>query len=122
MIYSHDEISVPMNIDPELRSKNLAYRLDHDIHEEDLNELQSSVRGEITPGSIIEVDPATALKAATDNPPYAWSIHATMQFLINHYEEFNHKLELNGSLQKFSTSATPPKFPGKSSQISELHA
>ena len=24
-------------------------------------------------------------------------------------------------MQKFSTSATPPKFPGKSSQISELH-
>jgi hypothetical protein len=24
-------------------------------------------------------------------------------------------------LQKFSTSTTPPKYPGKSSQISELH-
>ena len=63
----------------------------------------------------------TALKAATDNPTYAWSIHAKTQFLIKHYEEFNHKLELNGSLQKFSTSATPPKFSSKSSQISELH-
>ena len=110
-----------MNIDPELRSKNLVYGLAHDIHQEDLNELQASVKGEITPGSFIEVDPATALKAATVNPPYAWSIHATTQFLIKHYEEFNHKLELTGSLQKFSTSATPPKFPSKSSQISELH-
>ena len=35
--------------------------------------------------------------------------------------DFNHKLELTGSLQKFSTSATPPKFLSKSSQISELH-
>ena len=57
----------------------------------------------------------------TKNPPYAWSIHATTQFSIKHYVEFNHMLELNGSLQKFSTSAVPPKFLGKSSQISELH-
>jgi hypothetical protein len=70
---------------------------------------------------MIEVNPATALKAATDNPPYAWSIHATTQFLIKHYEEFNHKLDLNGSLQKFSASAIPLMFPGKSSQISKLH-
>ena len=121
MIYSREEISVAMNIDPDLRSKNLVHGLAQDIHEEDLNELQASVQEEITPGSMFEVDPATALKAATDNPPYAMSIHATTQFLIKHYEEFNHKLELIGSLQKFSTSATPPKFPGKSSQISELH-
>ena len=93
MIYSRDEISVAMNIDPELRSKNLVYGLAHDIHQEDLNELQASVKGEITPGSMIEVDPATALKGATDNPPYAWSIHATTHFLIKQYEEFNHKLE-----------------------------
>ena len=105
LIYSRGEISVAMNIDPELRSKNLVYGLAHDIHQEDLNELQASVKGEITPGSFIEVDPAIALKAATDNPPYAWSIHATTQFRIKHYEEFNHKLEFNGSLQKFSTSA-----------------
>ena len=65
----------------------------------DLNELQASVRGEITHGRMIEVNPATALKAVTDNPPYAWSIHATTQFVIKHYEEFNHKLELYGSLQ-----------------------
>ena len=56
-----------------------------------------------------------------DNPPFAWTIHATTQYLLKNYEEFNHKLDLTGSLQKFSTSATPPKFPGKSSQISELH-
>jgi hypothetical protein len=79
------------------------------------------VKGEITTGSMIEVEPATALKAETDNPPYAWSIHATTQFLIKYYEEFNHKLESNGSLQKFSTSAIPPNFSGKSSQISEPH-
>ena len=79
MIYSRDEISVAMNIDPELRSKNLVYGLAHDIYQKDLNELQASVRGEITPGSIIEVDTATELKTATDNPPYAWSIHATTQ-------------------------------------------
>ena len=121
LIYSRDEISVAMNIDPELRSTNLVYGLAYDIHQKDLDELQASVKGEITPGSFIEVDPATALKAATDNPPYAWSIHATTQFLIKHYEEFNHKLELNGSLQKFSTSPTSPKFLSKSSQISELH-
>ena len=53
MIYSRDEISVAMNIDPKLRSKNLVYGLAHDIYEKDLNELQGSVRGEITPGSII---------------------------------------------------------------------
>ena len=45
LIYSRDEISVAMNIDPELRSKNLVYGLAHDIHQEDLNELQASVRG-----------------------------------------------------------------------------
>ena len=82
MIYSREEISEAMNIDPDLRSKNLVYGLAQDIHEEDLNELQASVKGEITPGTMIEVDPATALKAATENPPYAWSIHATTQFLI----------------------------------------
>jgi hypothetical protein len=83
--------------------------------------MQAAVRGEITPASIIEVNPATALKAAMDNPPFAWTIHATTQYLIKNYDDFNHKLELTGSLQKFSTSVTPPKFPGKSSQISELH-
>jgi hypothetical protein len=83
--------------------------------------MQAAVRGEITPASIIEVNPATALKAAMDNPPFAWTIHATTQYLIKNYDDFNHKLELTGSLQKFSTSLTPPKFPGKSSQISELH-
>ena len=50
-----------MNIDPELRSKNLVYGLAQDIHEEDLNEFQTSVAGEITPESMIEVDPAAAL-------------------------------------------------------------
>ena len=121
MIFSRDEISVAMNIDPDLRSTKLVYGLAQDIHDEDLNELQAAVQGEITPGSMIVVDPATALKAAMDNPPFAWTIHATTQYLIKNYEEFNHKLELTGSLQKFSTSATPTKFPSKSSQISELH-
>ena len=121
MIFSRDEISVAMNIDPDLRSTKLVYGLAQDIHDEDLNELQAAVRGEITPGSMIVVDPATALKAAMDNPPFAWTIHATTQYLIKNYEDFNHKLELTGSLQKFSTSATPTKFPSKSSQISELH-
>ena len=64
LIYSRDEISVAMNIDLELSSKNLVYGLAYDIHQEDLDELQVSVKGEITPGSFIEVDPATALKAA----------------------------------------------------------
>jgi hypothetical protein len=64
-----------------------------DIHEEDLNELQAAVRVEITPGSVIEVDPAIALKAATDTPPYALSIHATEQFLNKHYKKFKRKLE-----------------------------
>jgi hypothetical protein len=57
---------------------------------------------------LIEFDPATALKAAMDNPPFAWTFHATTQYLIKNYEEFNHKLELTDSLQKFSTSAAPP--------------
>ena len=110
-----------MNIDPDLRSTKLVYGLAQDIHDEDLNELQAAVRGEITPGSMIEVDPATALKAATDNPLFAWTIHATTQYLIKNYKEFYHKLEVTAFLQKFSTSATSPKFPGKSSRISELH-
>ena len=121
LIFSREEISAAMNIDPDLRSTKLVYGLAQDIYDEDLNELQAAVQGEIIPGSIIEVDPATALKAATDNPLFAWIIHATTQYLIKNYEVFNHKLELTGSLQKFSNSATPPKFPGKSSQISELH-
>ena len=121
IIFSRDEISAAMNIAPDLRSTKLVYGLSQDIHDEDLHELQSAVQGEIAPGTMIEVDPATALKAATDNPPFAWIIHATTQYLIKNYEDFNHKLELTGSLQKFSNSATPPKFPGKSSQISELH-
>ena len=86
-----------------------------------MNKLQAAVQGEITPGSMIVVDPATALKAAMDNPPFAWTIHAMTQYLIKNYEDFNHKLELTGLLQKFSTSAIPTKFPSKSSQISELH-
>ena len=67
MIFSREEITAAMNIDPDLRSTKLVYGLAQDIHDEDLNELQSAVQGEIAPGSIIEVDPATALKAATDN-------------------------------------------------------
>ena len=55
LIYSRDEISVAMNIDPELRSTNLVYGLAYDIHQKDLDELQASVKGEITPGSFIEV-------------------------------------------------------------------
>ena len=43
MIYSREEISVGMNINPNLWSKNLVYGLAQDIHEEDLNELQASV-------------------------------------------------------------------------------
>ena len=31
---------------------------------------------------MIEVNPATALKAVTDNPPFAWTIHATTQYLM----------------------------------------
>ena len=54
------------------------------------------MQGEITPGSMIVVDPATALKAAMNNPLFAWTIHATMQYLIKNYEDFNHKLELTG--------------------------
>jgi hypothetical protein len=84
MLYSREEISVTMNIDPELRSNNLVYGLVQGIHEEDLNKLQASVREEITPGSMFKINPATALKAATDIPPYAWSIHATTQFIIKH--------------------------------------
>jgi hypothetical protein len=122
MIFSREKISVAMNINPDLRSTKLVHGLAHDIHDEDLNELQAAVQGEITLGSMIEVDPATELKAATDNPPFSWTIHATTQYLIQNYEDFNHKLELTDSLQKYCTSATPPKFSGKSSQISELHA
>ena len=93
MIYSREEISVAMNIDSDLRSKNLVYGSAQDIYQEDLNKLQALVRGEITLGSMFEVNPATALKAATDNPPYVWSIHATTQFLIKHYEELNINLK-----------------------------
>jgi hypothetical protein len=60
------------------------------IHDEDLNELQSVVHEEISPGTMIEVDPA--LNAAMNNPPFAWTIYATMQYLMKNYEEFNHKL------------------------------
>ena len=69
-----------MNINPDLRSTKLVYGLAQDIHDEDLNELQAAVRGEITPGIMIEVevDPATALKAVTDNPPFAWTIHGKL--------------------------------------------
>jgi hypothetical protein len=71
MIFSREEISVAMNIDPDLRSIMLVYGLAQDIHDKDPNELQAAVREENTPGSLIEVDTATALKAATDNPPFA---------------------------------------------------
>ena len=71
-----------MNIDPDLRSTKLVYGLAQDIHDKELKELQSAVREEITPGIMIEVNPATALKAVTDNPPFAWTIHATTQYLI----------------------------------------
>jgi hypothetical protein len=30
--------------------------------------MQAAVRGDIAPGSVMEVNPATALKAAMDNP------------------------------------------------------
>ena len=53
MIFSRDEISVVMNIDPDLRSTKLVYELAQDIRDEDLNELQAAVQGEITPGSMI---------------------------------------------------------------------
>ena len=84
MIFSRKEISVAMNIDPDLWSTKLVYGLAQDIHDEDLEELQAAVRGEITPGIMIEVevDPATALKAVTVKPPFTWTIHATTQYLI----------------------------------------
>ena len=82
-----------MNIDPDLRSTKLVYGLAQDIHDEDLNELQAALQGEITPGSMIVVDPAAALKAAMNNPPFAWTIHATTQYLIKNYEEFTHTLD-----------------------------
>ena len=71
-----------INIDPYLRSTKLVNGLAQDIHDEDLKELQATVREEITPGIMIEVNPATALKAVPDNPPFSWTIHATTQYLI----------------------------------------
>ena len=83
IIFSRDEISAAMNIAPDLRSTKLVCGLAQDVHDEDLNELQSAVQEEFAPGSIIEVDPATALKAATHNPPFTWIIHATTQSILN---------------------------------------
>ena len=77
-IFSRKGISVAMNIDPDLRSTKLVYGLAQDIHDEDLKELQAAVRGEVTPEIMIEVDPATALKAVTDNPPFNWTFHAKL--------------------------------------------
>ena len=58
VIFPREEISVAMNIDPDLRSTKLVYGLAQDIYDNDLTELQAAVRGEITPGSMVEVDPA----------------------------------------------------------------
>ena len=44
MIFSREEISSAMNIDPDLRSTKLVYGLAQDIHDKDLNESQAAVR------------------------------------------------------------------------------
>jgi hypothetical protein len=44
MIFSREDISVAMNIDPDLRSTKLVYGLAQDIHAEDLHELQAAVQ------------------------------------------------------------------------------
>ena len=118
-VFFRDEIAAEMNFDPELRSNNLVFGVPKDLHEDDMQEIQESVSGELPLGGYIEVDPSKALKENDDT--LAWQIHACIKHYKKHYRDINTKLENAGHLQKFSMSAKPNKLPGLSSQLSELH-
>jgi hypothetical protein len=87
---SRDKICAAKRIDSELCSSNLVFGVPEESEEEELQNFREIVEGEVTAGSVIEVDTATALSSVKEPP--AWRVHQITDYYSTYEMEVNNKL------------------------------
>jgi len=79
--------------------------------------LLEMVDGEVTPGAVIEIDPAKAMKKSS-RAPLAWVVTQLVIFFSEYFKSsYDTRLSIGGTIQKPSPDAVPKDLPGESSEV-----
>jgi hypothetical protein len=85
---------------------------------EDLQNFRELFEGEVTAGSVIEVETSEVLSSAKDPP--AWRVHQITDYFSTYKMEINTKLENIGSVRIPKADAKPQGLPTEPNQTNEL--
>ena len=115
---SRDEICAAKRIDSALCSSKLVFGVPDENDEEDLQNFCELFEGEITAGSVIEVETSEVLSSVKDPP--AWRVHQITDYFSTYKMEINTKLENIGSVRIPKAEAKPQGLPTEPNQTNEL--
>ena len=94
---SRDEICAAKRIDSELCLSNLVFGMPEESDAADLQNFRELIEGEVTAGSVIEVETAAVLSSAKDSP--FWRVHQITDYFSTYNMKINTKLDNIGSVQ-----------------------
>ena len=97
----------------------MVFGVPEESEEEELQNFREIVEGEVTAGSVIEVDTATVLSSVKDPP--AWRVHQITDYYSTYKLEVNTKLENIDSVRIPKADAKPQGLPTEPSQTNELY-
>ena len=88
-----------------------------DEESSEIKRLSKMVDREVTPGAVIEIDPAKAMKK-TSRVPLAWVVTQLVIFFSEYFKSsYDTRLSIGGTIQKPSPDAVPKDLPGESSDV-----
>jgi hypothetical protein len=88
-----------------------------DEESSEFKRLSEMVDGEVTPGAVIEIDPAKAMKKSS-RVPLAWVVTQLVIFFSEYIKSsYDTRLSIGGTIQKPSPDAVPKDLPGESLEV-----
>ena len=88
-----------------------------DEESSEFKSLSEMVDGEVTPGAVIEIDPAKAMKKSS-RAPLAQVVTQLVIFFSEYFKSsYDTRLSISGTIPKPSPDAVPKYLPGESSEV-----
>ena len=104
-------------INEDLRSSKMVVMAPIDEESSEFKKISEMVDGEVTPGAVIEIDPAKAMKKSS-RIPLAWVMTQLVIFFSEYFKSsYDTRLSITGTVQKPSPDAVPKDLPGESSEV-----
>ena len=117
--YSPDKETIiqQTGINEDLRSSKMVVMAPIDEESSEFKKILEMVDGEVTPGAVIEIDPAKATKKSS-RVILAWVMTQLVIFLSEYFKSsYDTRLSITGTVQKPSPDAVPKDLPGESSEV-----